>query len=140
MIRLRVFADRFIVSSLSQIMECILSQYLTTEYAFYEVVAYAYDHLPADSMILKAMIHSHCFFYHTGFKNIENGEINKLDKLPREFVVGTMLRYMELKQGDAVDELVLSKFHKHSCDRDTSACELAFKSLVDDLGHRSENQ
>jgi hypothetical protein len=133
MIRVSALADRFMVPGLRHQMECILSQYLTITYAYYEVVAYAYELLPADSMILKAMIYSHCYFCHTGSETNNHGELNNLSKLPREFLLGVMLRYEQLKQDDAVDELRLSDFHEHSCEEDTSACELAWESLDDDL-------
>jgi hypothetical protein len=133
MIRVRTFADRFMIHGLSQIMECMLSQYLTTSYAFYEVVAYAYDHLPADSMILKAMIHSHCHLSHGVLWATKVDEKQNLSKLPREFLLGAMTRYMEVKQGDAVNELKLSNFHEHSCERDTAACKLVWESLINDI-------
>jgi hypothetical protein len=133
MIRVRAFADRFMVPGLSQIMECILSQYLAVQYVYYEVVAYAYDHLPVGSMILKAMIHSHCHFSHRVLWATTVDEKQNFSKLPREFLLGAMTRYMEVKHGDAVNELKLSNFHEHSCERDTVACKLVWESLINDI-------
>jgi hypothetical protein len=60
MIRVRVFANRFMVDGLSQVMECVLIRYLFDTHACYEVVAYAYNHLPKGNQTLTKMIHSHC--------------------------------------------------------------------------------
>lgn len=133
MIRVRVFADWFMVDGLSQIMECVLIRYLANAPAYYEVVAYAYKHLPEDNKILTAMVHSHCLFFDgESYDVATNDEMHDRSKLPHEFLIDVMVRYMEMRKDD-VTKLSLSNFHEHSCEEDTSACELAWESLEFDL-------
>jgi hypothetical protein len=136
MLRVRVFADRFMVDGLSQVMECVLIRYLVDEQACYEVVAYAYKHLPKGNIILTTMVHSHCHYFDGESDNGDyNDEMHDRSKLPHDFLIDVMVRYMEMKmKNKGVEEsLTLSDFHKHSCKKDTLACKLAWSSLTNDF-------
>ena len=117
-------------------MECVLCQYFLGVDAFYEVITYAYEHLPANSMILKAMIHSHCRLFNAESEDYINDEKNNRSKLPHDFLIGVMVRYMDITKEGASKDPILSDFHKHSCEKDTSACRLAYKSLDDDIDEK----
>lgn len=133
MLSVRVFADRFAVTRLGQVMECVLCQHFLGTDASYEVVAYAYEHLPADSMILKAMVYSHCRLFCVEREIGDGGKQSDRGKLPHDFLVAVMVRYMEIVKEGASKKLKLSDFHEHSCENDTSTCEIAFESWDDDI-------
>jgi hypothetical protein len=61
MLKVRVFADRFLIPAFGQIVECTFIGYVVNETCpYYEVVTYAYEYLHPESPILRAMVDSHC--------------------------------------------------------------------------------
>lgn len=142
MLRARVFADRFIVPSFGEIVECaILAYFVNVSCAYYEVVIYAYKHLPADNLILKAMIDSHCFYFDADdeAEDQTNGEIDTRAILPNSFLVGVMSRYMKIVKEGVINKLYLRDYHDYNSEEDTKACEAASQEVEDDFYKDAED-
>ncbi|KAH6639639.1 hypothetical protein C7974DRAFT_410597 [Boeremia exigua] len=123
------FGDRFLVSEFGRIVERTFICYIVTseDDLYYEVIAYAYEHLSTKSLILKAMIDTHCATFTTDMDEKVPGEVDHREILPREFLLGVMLRYAEITQDQ-------DKWIQLSCDyHDHSSLEEVLEDDLDDF-------
>lgn len=142
LLKARVFADRFLASEFGHVVEYTYIQWMIDSGSrWYEAVAYAYQNLPAESLVLTAMINTHVHHFRSWTDNEDNEDIHHRDKLPQSFLVGVMLRYAWLIENKAArKKLVPCDYHIHDSLGDKDKCQAAVDSLQDDISGIDEGE
>lgn len=93
-----VFADRILASAFRRACyDHFVQDVIQKDCVYYETVIYAYEHLAPDNRILQLLVEVHCrSFVAEEDKHIE-GELEKRNQLPYEFLMQVMIRYSSMK-------------------------------------------
>lgn len=84
-------ASAFREAAESTLIDCLV---VFKRSVFYETIIYAYEHLPANNLVLQAMVDVHCRDFAEESDTELNGKLELRSKLPHNFLVDVMLRYM----------------------------------------------
>lgn len=136
MLKVRVFADRFLIPAFGRIVECTFIGYIVNETCpYYEVITYAYEHLHPESPILRAMVNSHCYFSGSDADNDSNGETEARLDLPHSFLINVMDRYAEIVKKEVELKISIRDYHDHSTEEDPDACDAAWGDMENDIDY-----
>lgn len=136
MLKARKFADQFLVTAFGNVVECALViHFVEEDFAFYDVVTYAYEHLRYGSPILTAIVHAHCLRFddYAEMTDKSSGEIDTRKNVPLEFLEDVMLRYMRITKEGVKNEMQLCDYHEHDSAAETNACYEAWLETENDL-------
>ena len=133
MLKVRVFAHRFVIPDFGQMVECAFIGYIVNETCpYYEIITYAYEHLRPESPILRAMVVSHCYFAGSDADGEFSGETEAREHLPHEFMISVMERYAEIVKKKGEVKLSIRDYHDHKSE-DTEGCEAAWGNMENDI-------
>jgi hypothetical protein len=115
MLRVRDFADHYLIPALGQIFECAFIGYMANESRpCYETISYAYENLCLKCPILQAMVDSHCHFSKSDSDGDVDGELEARSKLPHCFLINVMNRYAKIIKSKDELTLHIRDYHNHS--------------------------
>jgi hypothetical protein len=127
-----IFADRFLTLALRRDCEhALVDMFCNRSLPYYEVVVQAYECLPPTSLVLKAIIATHCERFDQYADNEGNGEVDRRSRLPSEFLVGVMMQYMMIKEHGLDPKPDPCQFHEHP--QEYWGCAVNAAECVNDL-------
>jgi hypothetical protein len=100
---------------------------------YYKTITYVYEHLRAESPILRAMVDSYCYFSGSDLDGDLDGETEARLKLPHRFLIDVMERYAKIVKRK--DDLTLSirDYYNYSSEEDIDACDAAWGDMENDI-------
>ncbi|KAL1797231.1 hypothetical protein ACET3X_003837 [Alternaria dauci] len=88
------FGHRFLIKDFERITHNRYVKYFM-HCTWYTHVIYAYNNLPAQSLLLKLMVEKQCINWSSDFDNKRNKEEERRHDLPKEFLIQVMVRFAE---------------------------------------------
>lgn len=125
MIKLHVFADRFLVHALCQAMSrVIIAHYYNNDINIvphYEIIIYAFQNLPPQAKLLDFFVELQCKLWHLSLDSEDDRKIEK--QLPHDFLLRFMKRIGFLQDtGLFLEGIDVCNFHEHKLVLERQGC------------------
>jgi hypothetical protein len=94
---------------LALVHKCAIREWVST----FEGIIFAFANLPPSNIVLTLLVDAHCHLYEVDHDTEMNGELERRSRLPNDFLIRVMLRYSNVKQRTAKDELDPCDYHEN---------------------------
>jgi hypothetical protein len=130
LVKLYIFADRFGIPELqNRANNHLIWNFIGAETSlWHEMIIHAFDNIPANRKILQAIVDARCACW--GDEDDGPEDQGGQTMLPHDFLLRTSLRYKDLMNGKAFDELQAWDYYEFG----SEAEKAAWKAWLEDRG------